>query len=75
MRLGMQMTMWVALAFAAMCMAVGVHGLWSLGEITDEAVRADAHGFAWFWLFLGAIALLTALLSHLATKGRLGRLE
>jgi hypothetical protein len=75
MRLGMHMTLWASLVFAAICFAVGVHGLWSLRAATDEALRADAHGFAWFWLFLGAIALLMALLARLATKGKLGPLD
>jgi hypothetical protein len=71
----MQMTMWAALVLGSICFAVGVHGLWTLDAIGDEAARADAHGFAWFWLFLAAIALLTALLAGLAAKGRFGRLE
>ena len=75
MKLSMQMTMWAALVLGAICLGVGVHGLWTLDAISDEAARADAHGFAWFWLFLAAIALLTALLSKLAAKGRFGQLD
>jgi hypothetical protein len=75
MKLTAQMAMWLALLFGSVCLAVGVNGLWALQSITDEAIRADAHGFAWFWLFLAAIALLTALLSGLMAKGKLGPLD
>lgn len=75
MKLTAQMAMWLSLAFGAICLVVGLRGLWALDSITDEAVRADARGFAWFWLFLASIALLTALLSGLMAKGKLGSLE
>jgi hypothetical protein len=54
---------------------VGLNGLYQLRTITDEAIRADARGFAWFWLFLASIALLAGLLSGLMAKGKLGRLD
>jgi hypothetical protein len=49
--------------------------LWGLSAIEDEAIRADAHGFAWFWLFIAAVALLICLLSWLMAKGKLGTLD
>ena len=75
MKLTAQMSFWGSLVFGLLCLGAGVHGLWRLREIGDESLRADAHGFAWFWLFLAAIALLTALLSKLAAKGRFGQLD
>ncbi|HEY1325560.1 MAG TPA: hypothetical protein VGI14_01390 [Casimicrobiaceae bacterium] len=72
MKLGAQMTMWAALVFGAICAAAGAHGLWSLGAIADESARADARGFAWFWLFLASIALVTALLARAMARGKAG---
>ena len=69
------MAFWGALVFGLVCAAVGLHGLWSLDGITDAAVRADARGFAWFWLFLASVLLLIGLLSGLMAKGKLGSLE
>lgn len=75
MKLTAQMSFWGALVFGLVCLGVGVHGLWSLGGLADEAVRADAQGFAWFWLFLAAIALVICVLSWLTVKGRFGPLD
>jgi hypothetical protein len=75
MKLTAQMSFWGALVLFLACGAVGVHGLLSVRGITDEATRADAQGFAWFWLFLAAIALLICLLSALMARGKLGRLD
>jgi hypothetical protein len=69
------MAFWGSLVFGLICLGVGVHGLLSLEGISDEAVRSDARGFAWFWLFLAAVTLLIGLLSGLMAKGKLGSLE
>jgi NADH:ubiquinone oxidoreductase subunit 6 (subunit J) len=71
-KLSAQMSFWGALVLFLACGAVGVHGLWSVRGIADEATRADAQGFAWFWLFLAAVALLICILSALMAKGKLG---
>jgi hypothetical protein len=39
------------------CFGVALEGFTSLGTL-DAAVRADALGFAWFWTFLGAVAVV-----------------
>ena len=74
-KLSAQMSFWGALVMFLACGAVGVHGLWSVRGITDEAARADAQGFAWFWLFLAAVALLICVLSALMAKGKLGGID
>jgi len=75
MKLTAQMTFWASLVFGLLCLGAGVRGLWGLSAIEDEAIRADAHGFAWFWLFIAAVALLICLLSWLMAKGKLGTLD
>jgi len=49
--------------FAAMCFGVAITGFTSLGDITDPVKRADGYGFAWFWTFLGFVAVLFGFLS------------
>ena len=44
--------------FAAICLGVAGTGFTSLGEIIDPVQLADAKGFAWFWAFLGMVALV-----------------
>ena len=75
MKITAQMAAVLASVFTLICAGVGVNGLLQLPTLADEALRADARGFAWFWLFLGAVALLTAVLSALMAKGKLGPLD
>lgn len=75
MKLSAQMTFWGALVFGLLCLGAGVRGLWSLNAIAEESVRADAQGFAWFWLFLAAVLLLISLLAWLMAKGKFGPLD
>ena len=51
------MTIVMAAIFAAICFGVAITGFTSIGEIADPAQRADGLGFAWFWTFLGVIAV------------------
>ena len=47
----------MAAIFAVICFSVALTGFNSLGSITDPAQLADAKGFAWFWAFLGFVAV------------------
>ena len=57
------MTMWLGVVFAMVCFGVAVKGFMSLPEITDAKAVADAQGFAWFWAFLGAVAVVFSAVS------------
>ena len=48
----------MAAIFATICFSVAITGFSSLGDIADPVQRADGWGFAWFWTFLGVIALI-----------------
>jgi hypothetical protein len=52
------MTVVLAAIFAAVCFTVAGVGFSSLGDITDPVQRADGQGFAWFWTFLGVVAVV-----------------
>jgi hypothetical protein len=52
-----QMTIVVAAIFAAICFGIAITGFSSLDSFTDPAQAADANGFAWFWTFLGTVAV------------------
>jgi hypothetical protein len=61
------MTVVAGLIFAAVCLSVAITGFLSMGDITDPAQLSDAKGFAWFWAFLGGVALsFTALAQWMA---------
>jgi hypothetical protein len=57
------MTIVVAAIFAIICYGVAITGFSSIGEMTDPAQVADAKGFAWFWVFLGTIAIVLGAVS------------
>jgi hypothetical protein len=57
MKISLQSTIVIAAVFAAICLGVAVTGFTSLGELTDPKEVADAKGFAWFWTFLGSVAI------------------
>ena len=57
MRISAQVTIVIALVFAAIAFGVAFTGFNSLGEITDAQVAADSRGYAWFWTFLGCVAV------------------
>jgi hypothetical protein len=63
MRLSLRATMLAAAIFAAICLGVAATGFMSLGSLTDPKAIEDAKGFAWFWAFLGSIALALGLLA------------
>ena len=48
-----------AAPFALICLGFAINGFLSLGEITDPAQLADAKGYAWFWMFLAMIAVIS----------------
>ncbi len=52
-----------AAPFALFCLGFAVHGFLSTGEITDPQQIADARGYALFWLFLAALAIVSGALS------------
>jgi hypothetical protein len=57
-KISAQITVFMAVLFAAACFSVAITGFTSLGEITDPAQLSDAKGFAWFWTFLGVIGVV-----------------
>lgn len=57
MKISAQMTLVIAAVFAIICYGVAITGFGSVGEMTDPAQAADAKGFAWFWAFLGTVAV------------------
>jgi hypothetical protein len=62
-KFSIQATVVAAAIFAVICLGVAVTGFSSLGEITDPRELADARGFAWFWAFLGSVAMGLGLLA------------
>ena len=72
MKLSLHATTIVGTIFAAICFSVAIPGFMSLGDIKDAAQLSDARGFAWFWAFLGGVALFFAALAQwMARTGKM----
>ena len=63
MKISAHFALWSSVVFAIVCLYIGFNGLSSVDAVADEAARADARGYAYFWLFLGAVAIASALAS------------
>lgn len=68
MKISAQFSLWAAIIFAVLCLGYGLNGLWHISELSDETARSDARGFAMFWLFLGAISVVAAIVSWWMVK-------
>jgi hypothetical protein len=68
MKVTAQLGMWLSIAFALFCLYISFDGFSRLGALTDEVQRADSRGYAYFWLFLGMIAVACALVSRWIVK-------
>jgi hypothetical protein len=68
MKLSLQMTMAMALAFATLCIGYAVYGLFELRAMPPGVEYDDARGFIGFWMFMGAIALACAFVSWRMTR-------
>lgn len=58
MKISAQLTVIIAVIFAIICFSVAITGFNALGSITDPVKAADTKGFATFWAFLGAVAVV-----------------
>jgi hypothetical protein len=72
MKLSLQLLFWLSLVFAGACIAYAGFGFSSIDAGADAQIVADSRGYAWFWLFLGSIGIVLAVVSWLMTKGKLG---
>jgi len=57
MKISAQLALWTSGVFALVCLYIAWDGFSSLDTLTDAQTLSDARGFAWFWLFLAAIAV------------------
>jgi hypothetical protein len=57
MKFSARFSLWGSAVFAIFCLGYAFSGFSSLDAMADEAARGDARGFAFFWLFLGSVAI------------------
>jgi hypothetical protein len=75
MRLSAQISFWISVAFSLFCLAYSLYGFYSTGAIADAQQRADAQGYAWFWMFLAGAGIGMGTLNWFMAKGSFERRE
>jgi hypothetical protein len=63
MKLSAQLMLGMAIAFALVCFSVAYDGFTNIDTMADATAQSDARGFAWFWVFLGIVAVASAVAS------------
>jgi hypothetical protein len=64
--------MWMCAIFALICTGVAITGFSAVSSIADATEREASLGYAWFWTFLAAVAILFGILSWMIKAGKLG---
>jgi len=72
MKVTAQVAMWMCAAFALFCGTFAYNGFSALSTVADEAEREASLGYAWYWTFLTAIAVVFGVLSWMIKNGKLG---
>ena len=60
-------------AFGLVCLGFALKGFAGLADAADAAERDLIAGYAAFWAFLAAIALVFGVLSWMIKEGKLGK--
>ena len=74
MKISAGVAMWGCAVFALACFAFAMSGFLAL-ESLASAERELSRGYAWFWMFLSAVATVFGVLSWMIKKGKLGDIE
>lgn len=75
MKISAQVAVWLCAAFALVCLGFAYNGFTGLHADMDDATREATMGYAWFWTFLGTVAVVFGVLSWLIKEGKLGQVE
>lgn len=75
MRISAQIAVWLCAAFALVCLVFALKGFLGLADAANAEERDLISGYAWYWTFLGTIAVAFGVLSWLIKQGKLGPVE
>ena len=75
MRISAQVAVWLCAAFTLVCLGFALNGCLALPTTTDAQERDLITGYAWYWTFLGMVALVFGALSWLITRGKFGEVQ
>ena len=67
-----RIAVWLCAVFALVCLGFALRGFLALPSTSDTQERDLISGYAWYWTFLGVVALVFGVLSWLITRGKFG---
>jgi len=67
-----RIAVWLCAVFALVCLGFALRGFVALPSVSDAQERELISGYAWYWTFLGVVALVFGVLSWLITRGKFG---
>ena len=67
-----RIAVWLCALFALVCLGFALRGFLALPSTSDPQERDLISGYAWYWTFLGLVALVFGVLSWLITRGKFG---
>jgi phosphotransferase system glucose/maltose/N-acetylglucosamine-specific IIC component len=67
-----RIAVWLCGLFALVCLGFALRGFLALPSTSDTQERDLISGYAWYWTFLGVVALVFGVLSWLITRGKFG---
>ena len=73
MNISLRLAMMMAAIFGAVSLAFAIAGFMGLADIADPTQASDARGFAWFWTFLGTVAICLGVLAWWIERSQRGR--
>ena len=65
-------SLWICMLFALACFGVAYEGFTAAATMANPAERELSTGYAGFWTFLGAVAVVFGVLSWMIKQGKLG---
>ncbi len=63
MKLSAQMALVISILFAALCLGYALYGWVQMGDMPVGPERDEARGYIWYWAFLGAVGVVSAIIS------------
>jgi len=67
-----RIAVWLCALFALVCLGFALRGFLALPSTSDPQERDLISGYAWYWTFLGVVALVFGVLSWLIARGKFG---
>jgi heme/copper-type cytochrome/quinol oxidase subunit 4 len=70
-----RIAVWLCAVFAIVCLGFALRGFLALPTAANPEERELISGYAWYWTFLGVVAVVFGVLSWLMKQGKFGEVK